>query len=311
MNLRRFLSITAGSLALSASGAFATPMQAPIQTSIQEWRGIALGASARIALDHPDAPRLIDAARAEIARLERVFSLYRADSELMRLNTTGRLDAPSLDLVTCLALCDRMHRATGGAFDPTVQPLWDLYARAATENRPAGDDEIAAALARTGWGGVTIDSARIGLRPGMALTLNGIAQGFIADRVADLLRAQGVENVLIDTGEIAAIGLDPQGAAWPVRIQDGKELGLRDRALATSAPLGTVLDAAGTVGHIIDPASGRPAGSQWRQVSVSARLAAVADALSTAACLMPDRATINAACKTAGDARLEQAFPAT
>ncbi|MBP6678360.1 MAG: FAD:protein FMN transferase [Paracoccus sp.] len=300
MKRRRFLTITAGLLAASASGISAAPMQ--------EWRGIALGASARIALAHPDAPRLIEAARAEIARLERVFSLYRTDSELMRLNAAGRLDAPSLDLVTCLALCDRMHGATLGAFDPTVQPLWDMYAQAATENRPAGDDEIAAALARTGWDGVAIDSARIGLRPGMALTLNGIAQGFIADRVADLLRGRGVENVLIDTGEIAAIGHDPQGGAWPVTIRDGKELRLQDRALATSAPLGTVLDAAGTIGHILDPVSGRPAGSQWRQITVSARQAAVADALSTAACLMPDRAAIDAACKAAGDARLEQAF---
>lgn len=305
MNRRRFLTITAGCLALSAGSISAAPLQ-----DMQEWRGIALGASARIALVHPQAPRLIEAARAEIVRLERVFSLYRADSELMRLNADGRLDAPSLDLVTCLALCDRMHRATGGAFDPTVQPLWDIYARAGAESRPARDADIAAALSRTGWDGVAIDSARIGMRPGMALTLNGIAQGFIADRVADLLRSKGVENVLIDTGEIAAIGHGPQGDAWPVSIRDGKELGLRDRALATSAPLGTVLDAAGTVGHILDPVSGRPAGSRWRQVSVSAQAAAVADALSTAACLMADRTAIENACKSAGDARLEQAFAA-
>ena len=302
MKRRRFLTITAGLLAASASGISAAPMQ--------EWRGIALGASARIALSHPDAPRLIKAARAEITRLERVFSLYRADSELMRLNAAGQLDAPSLDLVTCLALCDRMHRATLGTFDPSVQVLWDIHARAATENRPVTKAEIAAALARTGWDGVTIDSARIGLRPGMALTLNGIAQGFIADRVAALLRAQGVENVLIDCGEIVALGDQDGTAGWPVTIRDGKELALRDRALATSAPLGTVLDAAGSIGHIFDPASGRPAGGTWRQISVSARSAAVADALSTAACLMPDRTAIEVACQAAGDGRLEQAIPA-
>ena len=78
----------------------------------------------------------------------------------------------------------------------------------------------------------------------------------------------------------------------------------------TRVPLGTVLDAAGKVGHIFDPVSGRPAAGPWRQVSVSARSAAVADALSTAACLMPDRAAIEAACKAAGDARLEQAIAA-
>ena len=302
MKRRRFLTITAGLLAASASGLAAAPMQ--------EWRGIALGASARIALAHPDAPRLIDAARAEITRLERIFSLYRADSELARLNAAARLDAPSLDLVTCLGLCDRMHRATGGAFDPSVQPLWDLYAQAATQARLPGTDEIAAAQARTGWQSLRLDSASIEMRPGMALTLNGVAQGFIADRVAALLRAQGVENVLIDCGEIVALGDQDGTAGWPVTIRDGKELALRDRALATSAPLGTVLDAAGSIGHIFDPASGRPAGGTWRQISVSARSAAVADALSTAACLMPDRTAIEVACQAAGDGRLEQAIPA-
>ncbi|RCW79637.1 FAD:protein FMN transferase [Paracoccus lutimaris] len=306
MKRRRFLTITAGLLAASATGISAAISAAPMQ----EWRGIALGASARIALAHPDAARLIDAARAEIVRLERVFSLYRADSELMRLNASGRLEAPSLDLVTCLGLCDRMHQATKGAFDPSVQPLWDLHARAASEGRLPQPGEIATARARIGWQGLRLDSARIEMRPGMALTLNGVAQGFIADRVAALLRGHGVENVLIDTGEIAALGQGPDGKAWPVTIRDGRELALRDRALATSAPLGTVLDAAGTVGHIFDPASGRPAGGQWRQISVSARSAAVADALSTAACLMPDRAAIEAACQAAGDARLEQALAA-
>ncbi|MFO1139336.1 MAG: FAD:protein FMN transferase [Paracoccus sp. (in: a-proteobacteria)] len=306
MKRRRFLTITAGVLAVSATGSVSAISAAPMR----EWRGIALGAPARIALAHPEAARLIDAARAEIARLERIFSLYRADSELARLNAGAALEAPSLDLVTCLGLCDQMHRATGGAFDPSVQPLWDLYARAAVEGRLPDAPRIAAAQARTGWQNLRLDPARIVLRPGMALTLNGIAQGFIADSVAGLLRGQGVENVLIDTGEIVALGDEDGRTGWPVSIRDGRELALRDRALATSAPLGTVLDAAGKVGHIFDPVSGRPAAGPWRQVSVSARSAAVADALSTAACLMPDRAAIEAACKAAGDARLEQAIAA-
>ncbi|MEZ5776953.1 MAG: FAD:protein FMN transferase [Paracoccaceae bacterium] len=297
MKRRRFLTITAGFAAIAAM-----PLQA---ATVRRWKGVALGAGASIALAHPEADRLIGAALAEIARLERVFSLYRADSELSQLNATGVLDAPSFDMVVCLGLCDQVNGATEGLFDPSVQPLWATYAEAQAQGTTPTSADIAAARARTGWHGVGIDSARIQLRPGMALTLNGVAQGFIADRVADLLRGQGVDDVLIDTGEIVAIGHQPDGAVWPVSIRDGADIALTDRALATSAPLGTVLDQAGRVGHIIDARSGKAGVSVWRQVTVSAGSAAIADALSTAACLMPDLATIERACSAMGDARPE------
>ena len=70
-------------------------------------------------------------------------------------------------------------------------------------------------------------------RPGMALTLNGIAQGFIADRVARLLQAEGLRGVLVDAGELRALGGHPDGGGWPVTLGDGgRRLALRDRALS-------------------------------------------------------------------------------
>jgi thiamine biosynthesis lipoprotein len=128
----------------------------------------------------------------------------------------------------------------------------------------------------------------------MALTLNGIAQGFIADRVAGLLAAEGLTDILVDTGELRALGSTPTGGDWPVDLADGAgSLGLRDQALASSAPLGTVFDAAGTAGHILDPRSGATARPRFRLVSVTAPSAALADGLSTALCLM-DRPQIDA-----------------
>jgi len=116
---RRLLAIAAAAL-VPALPALATP--------VRQWRGVALGAEASITLNHPEAARLIDLSLAEIERLEAVFSLYRADSALMRLNATGRLDTPPFELLDCLALAGRVHAATGGVFDPTVQPLWALHA---------------------------------------------------------------------------------------------------------------------------------------------------------------------------------------
>ncbi|MCL4186198.1 MAG: FAD:protein FMN transferase [Rhodobacteraceae bacterium] len=291
---RRFLTI-------AAAAALAGPAAA---APVSRWRGVALGAAASITLAHPQADSLIAMARAEISRLEGVFSLYRPDSALMRLNAGGSLAAPPFELVECLGIAGAVHRATGGAFDPTVQPLWAVHAEAWAEGAAPSAAAVDAALARTGWVGVASAPDRIAfVRPGMALTLNGIAQGYIADRVARLLGDAGVEDVLVDTGETVAAGHDPSGQPWRAILSDRQEVRLADEALATSAPLGTVFDAAGTAGHIIDPLTGWPAAPRWRHVTVAARSAALADALSTAACLL-DREAASVAAAHFPDARI-------
>jgi FAD:protein FMN transferase len=295
---RRFLTISA--VACLPRAAAAAP--------ITQWHGAAMGAGAAIYLSHPDAAAIIARAVAEIDRLEDIFSLYRAQSALSRLNATGRLDAPPFELLECLALCSRVHAATAGLFDPTVQPLWQMYATSFAAGRTPLAGQIAERRAQIGWPRITYDSAAVQLPPGMALTLNGVAQGFVADTLADLLAAEGLTDVLINTGEFRALGHMPyaggwpDAGGWPVRLASGGQVALASRALATSSPLGTAFDPAGLVGHILNPVTGLPAPATWASVSISASSAALADALSTAACLMPDRATL---------AQVLQAFPTT
>jgi len=302
LNRRRFLSISALACALPA----AVRADAPPLT---RWRGIALGASASIAIRHPDAERLVAAARAEIVRLEGVFSLYRADSALSRLNAAGRLDAPPFEMLELLGLCGVANAATGGLFDPTVQPLWAAYADSYTSGQAPDEAVLASALWRVGWKGVRIATDSVSFdRPGMAMTLNGIAQGYIADRVAALLERQGLTDVLVDTGEIRALGGHPDGGAWRVELDlpagaPKTEIALRSRAMASSSPRGTVLDPDGRIGHILHPVTGRPAETQWHLVSVTSPSAALADALSTAFCLM-SRAEIERALGGLRDATL-------
>jgi thiamine biosynthesis lipoprotein len=292
---RRFITISA---ALAPSLALA-------RTPLHVETGIALGAKVTLRLDHPNAPRLARMAMAEIGRLERIFSLYLPGSDLSRLNREGELDAPPFELLECLALAGAVHRASGGRFDPTVQPLWRAEAVARETGRSLTDTERETARALVGWTSVQLAPDRITLRPGTALTLNGIAQGYIADRVAALLAGQGLTRALIDTGEMVAL---PEGD-WPVTLAPQGEVRLRGRALATSSPLGMTFGGDGRTSHILDPRTGRPVQSAWAAVSISAPRAALADALSTAACLTEDRAGLETLCQAFPMVRVEAAVP--
>ncbi len=278
---RRFFSILAGAAVLPAFGM-------PASANVAQWRGIALGAEARIILDHPDADRLIAVAVSEIQRLENIFSLYRSNSQLSRLNRNGSLQNPAFEMVELLSICSNLNARTNGAFDPSIQPLWALHAAAYSAGSTPDAKDISRTLEMTGWQHIRFSPDEIHFeRRGMALTLNGIAQGFIADKVTDLFRLNGVENVLVNTGEIAALGVQPDGREWQVELKGfkGRHVTLRGTAVATSAPLGTTFDAGGTVGHILDPRTGYPGGI-WESVSVISNSAAEADGLSTAFCLM-------------------------
>ena len=241
---------------------------------------------------------LIARALAEVRRLERVLSLCDEHSALCRFNRVGSLDDPPLDLVRVLAEAEQYHALTSGAFDITVQPLWDLYAAhfSRSDADPAGpsSDAITAALGRVGQAALEFAPDRIAFaRPGMAITLNGIGQGYITDRIVDLLHAGGVEHALVDMGETRALGAHPSGEPWRVGIEDpgmpsqiAERVLLKDRAIATSGGYGTQFNSAGRFNHILDPTSGHTS-SRYRAVSTIASTATEADALSTAFCLMP------------------------
>ncbi|OJY34982.1 MAG: hypothetical protein BGP11_16920 [Rhodobacterales bacterium 65-51] len=273
MNRRRFLSI--------AAAALATPRGA--QAAVWEGRGFGAAVSMRLeGADPARASLTFDRLVTEIERMEQVFSLHR-DSALTRLNRDGRLAGPPPALLEVLALARQVHDLTGGAFDPTVQPLWQALAT-------GGDQQ--AARAAIGLCRVQIDAREIRLAPGQALTLNGIAQGWAADRIAALLRAEGYGHALIDMGEMAITGLRADRTPWRVTIagpegQALREFALRGGAMATSSPRGTLIGAGQP--HIVGPRA--PLRPRWQTVSVTAPHAALADALSTAFCLM-DRASI-------------------
>ncbi len=280
---RRFISIVAGAGLGLAMGPTAAAGRA------YRWKGTALGAAAQIVLPRENAPDLVATALAEVARLERIFSLYRRDSALSKLNAAGQLSDPPPELLELLGMCRAVHRMTGGAFDPTIQPLWRLYAEAYSSGSRPSQKDIDKALQSTGWDLLHFSPKEIGFHAaGCALSLNGIAQGYITDKVAQLLRAAGLSNVLVDMGEIVALGHRPDGSSWQVAVDNHigqRVLPVSQGAIATSSSLGTAFDPAGTVGHILDPRTGKSA-SAWQHVTVTGPKAALADGISTGLCIM-------------------------
>ena len=270
------IGFTGGACAIVATGD-ATPAF--------QWRGAALGGEARVALygrDRDGAHQALAAVAAEIERLEAIFSLHRDHSEISRLNRSGTLAMPSRDLIDVLASALAWRRKTEGAFDPTVQALWKVAA--------AGGEATPDLLRRTG-GPIASDASRVTLPAGAELTLNGIAQGHIADRVTAILAAHGFTDVVIDAGELRLPGKMRRAVGIPAAKA---AVSVAEVAIATSEPKSLVFDKTTFRHHLIDPRTGASP-RYWLSLSVFAPTAEMADALSTAFAVLPHDAVVDLA----------------
>ncbi len=251
---------------------------------------VGFGTTLSLEAGHEDEAKLtaaLDDAVAALQRIEQQMSLYRADSALSRLNRDGRLDAPPAELRELLALALDIARRSDGAFDPTVQPLWLAFAGAQSQGRLPTRDEVAAARALVDWRGLrlTHDGVARLAATGMGVTLNGIAQGYAADRVRAVLQRHGIRHALVDAGEYAMTGRNPNGERWTLGIADPRmdgrlvaRLFADGRCVATSGDDQTTFSADHRHHHIFDPHTG------WSPpdiagVTVAAPTGALADAL--------------------------------
>jgi len=267
---RRFLSVLAAVAVTGSSRA----------ETVTHEQFKALGTEARISIiGRPGQTRAaLLACRDEVRNIESLFSLYDSTSMLSCLNRDGEV-ATNESFSTLLRHALNMAKATDGAFDPSIQPVWDAIAT-------GGDLKRAREL--VGWQDVRLTQTTVRLsRPGMALSLNGIAQGYAADRVSRVLARHGFAKTLVDLGEFAARGTNDR-RPWRLGIRNPVTGGIdtliepNDNAIATSEPLGTLI-----VGrsHIIDPMD--RIGDRWASVTVEASEAWRADALSTAIAASP------------------------
>jgi thiamine biosynthesis lipoprotein len=233
---------------------------------------------------------------AEIARYERIFSLYQPMSEISRLNAAGELKRPAPELRALVEESQRFSVLSSGAFDISVQPLWRLYEAHFWSHAHILSD-IAARAQDTArelvdFRRIETGAGRIAFsREGMAITLNSVAQGYITDAIADLLRNEGFEKAMVDLGEFHALGAHPDGQPWRVGIQNalaptevGRVIELDDTALAVSGGYGTTFEPSGRFHHIFDPQTGASA-NRLADAAVIGPRATAANALSVAICV--------------------------
>jgi FAD:protein FMN transferase len=258
----------------------------------------ALGTDARVALWPPDGLAVaLAAVDAELGRLDRQASRFRADSEVSRIARSGsgaHTVSPGLAEAVRVALAAACW--TGGLVDPTVGGALTAlgYDRdfSAVTDVPAGPLPAPGPL--PGWRRVTLDGCVLRLPAGTVLDLGATAKGLgTTGSPAAAWRAAGRGGVLVSLGGDIALAGQPPAGGWPVALADSslasaaavtRVVRLTAGAVATSSVTCRQWRHGGRVmHHIVDPRTGYPASGPWRTASVAAPRCALANAAATAA----------------------------
>jgi len=234
----------------------------------------------------------LEGALDEVDRLERILSNWRIESEVSRLNREdgGRSVRVSFDLYEVIEASLRWARETGGAFDPTVEPLIRVNRSPENVRAPDAGPKVDRSTRLHGnWRGVELipGTRAVRFRAGVAgIDLGGIGKGYALDRAAEFLRARGIARALLDAGgQTLALGAPPGEDGWRVSVADPVQrfrptipLLLRDVSVATSGN-------SERPSEIFDPAKGTPVRSRGSATAIALD-ATSADALSTALFVM-------------------------
>ena len=238
-----------------------------------------------------DQQQLLDEAFDRIAGYENELSRHQEGSEMSRINAAGE-SAISADALDVLGIALDYAAASGGAFDPTVGPLVDIWGIGGDNPRIPDETELQEVLKLVDYRKVSVEGDRVRLEvPGMELDLGGVAKGWIADRIAEYLSENGARHILINLGgNVRVAGGKPGGVPFRIGMQDpfddrGAYLGiftLSDGSVVSSGVYERFFEADGVrYHHILDTESGYPVQNSLAAVTVLSENSADGDALST------------------------------
>jgi len=236
-----------------------------------------------------------DAALARAREVEAQCSAYLDNSQVFRLNQTGSATLTG-DALAVMEIAAAVWDKSGGAFDPAVKALVDLW-DVNGGGRVPDAISVREALSCSGWDKVDFSpqTGKITLLHGAGVDLGGVAKGYAADVARDVLEQRGITSALIDFGgNIYALGKNGT-SPWRVGLRDpdgnqGDYFGtveVCDRAVVTSGAYERFFEQDGQIyHHILDPKTGAPAKSGLKSVTVIAPSSGLADALATAVYVM-------------------------
>lgn len=292
MTRRKLLQTGTGLFALSClpSNILAKTKSSPLELVAKKSR--ALGSSVSAKVLHTDIQLAKDALNAAFEKLhyiESILSIYQPSSQVSQLNKEKQINRPAPQFIEILNRSIHWSKMSLGAFDITVQPLWELYQSSRNIKSLPTSKEISEAKSKVDWRKISASKDRVKLTgQDTAITLNGIAQGYASDCFKKCFENYGIEHALIDCGEIATMGHNPKGTSWSVGIQHPRQLDafsaitkMDGRCLATSGDYATTFTNDYRFNHLFNPSTGHSP-DRLSSVSVLAPSGMDADALSTA-----------------------------
>jgi thiamine biosynthesis lipoprotein ApbE len=264
----------------------------------------AMGTLNNVVVDEPTAlPEALDIVKSEISEIDRVCSRFREDSELSRLNRGCHGADIALSPLLEEAIVEALYTAemTGGLVDLTIGKRVEEIGYTITfRDVPADGPALELRVQRAvGWRSLAYDpiAHTVRLPDGVAIDLGASGKAWAADRSAEAVATRLGVSVAVDCGGDIAFRGPPPSGGWPVRVSsdigadDGQDIVVFDGGLATSGTTMRRWRRGGVeLHHIIDPATGLPAQTPWVLVSVAAATCVEANAASTAAVIMGERA---------------------
>ena len=238
-----------------------------------------------------------------ISELDNLLSTGKADSEVSRLNDTGKavLSETSISLVKKSL---ELNKQTGGLFDITIYPLMELWGFPSKNYKVPSDKEIKENLKNVGSDKIIFDenTGKISFKnKGMKIDFGGIGKGYITDELVKILTDEGVESAIINLGgNVFGLNKKPDGSLWNVAIRDPDEpenymaaIRIGNSAVITSGGYERYFEENGKIyHHILNPKTGKPSDSNLKSVSIVSKNATLADALSTSLFIMGEKKAI-------------------
>jgi len=242
-----------------------------------------------------NAEKAIDAALAEIEKLDRLLNFFSPESEVSHINKSAGISVikVSPDMLDVLDMSLMVSKNTEGAFDVTIGPvitLYDFYKKIKPE-----ESLIKKNLSFVNYKDLIIDrneSTAFLKKRGMLIDLGGISKGYAADKAVEVLKRKGIHAGLVSVaGDIKAFGLKPDGRPWKIGIRNPRAKGqeddimatieLRDMAISTSGDYERffILDGR-RYHHLLNPKTGCPA-EESQSVSIITNRAVFTDAFAT------------------------------